>query len=92
MKRNHFKVEEIIRMLREAEVHLSQGKSVAQVSRELGITEQTYYRWRKEYGGMKVSQARRLKELEQENARLKRAVADLTLDKLILREALEGNY
>jgi len=58
----------------------------------LGITEQTYYRWRKEYGGMKVSQARRLKEVEQENARLKRAVADLTLDKLILREALEGNY
>jgi len=79
-------------MLREAEVHLSQGKSVAQVSRELGITEQTYYRWRKEYGGMKVSQARRLKELEQENVRLKGAVADLTLDKLILREALEGNY
>ena len=62
------------------------------MSRELGITEQTYYRWRKEYGGMKVSQARRLKELEQENTRLKRAVADLTLDKLILREALEGNY
>ena len=92
MKRNRFKVEEIIRMLREAEVHLSQGNSVAQVSRELGITEQTYYRWRKEYGGMKVSQARRLKELEQENVRLKRAVADLTLDKLILREALEGNY
>ena len=92
MKRNRFAVEQIIRMLREAEVHLSQGKSVKLVSRELGITEQTYYRWRKEYGGMKVSQARRLKELEQENARLKRAVADLTLDKLILRETLEGNY
>ncbi len=92
MKRNRFTVEQIIRMLREAEVHLSQGKSVRLVSRELGITEQTYYRWRKEYGGMKVSQARRLKELEQENGRLKRAVADLTLDKLILREALEGNY
>ncbi len=92
MKRNRFTVEQIIRMLREAEVHLSQGKSVKPVSRELGITEQTYYRWRKEYGGMEVSQARRLKELEQENARLKRAVADLTLDKLILREALEGNY
>ena len=92
MKRNRFTVEQIIRMLREAEVYVSQGKSIAQVSRELGITEQTYYRWRKEYGGMKVSQARRLKELEQENARLKRAVADLTLDKLILREALEGNY
>ena len=92
MKRNRFTVEQIIRMLREAGVHLSQGKSVKLVSRELGITEQTYYRWRKEYGGMKVSQARRLKELEQENTRLKRAVADLTLDKLILREALEGNY
>jgi transposase-like protein len=92
MKRKRFTAEQIIRMLREAEVHLSQGKSVKRVSRELGITEQTYYRWRKEYGGMKVSQARRLKELEQENTRLKRAVADLTLDKLILREALEGNY
>ena len=92
MKRNRFTVEQIIRMLREAEVHLSQGKSVKLMSRELGITEQTYYRWRKEYGGMKVSQARRLKELEQENTRLKRAVADLTLDKLILRETLEGNY
>jgi len=92
MKRKRFTVEQIIRMLREAEVHLSQGESVKLLSRELGITEQTYYRWRKEYGGMKVSQARRLKELEQENTRLKRAVADLTLDKLILREALEGNY
>jgi putative transposase len=92
MKRKRFTAEQIIRMLREAEVHLSQGKSVKLVSRELGITEQTYYRWRKEYGGMKVSQARRLKDLEQENTRLKRAVADLTLDKLILREALEGNY
>ena len=79
-------------MLREAEVHLSQGKSIKLVSRELGITEQTYYRWRKEYGGMKISQARRLKELEQENSRLKRAVADLILDKLVLKEALEGNY
>jgi transposase-like protein len=92
MKRKRFTVEQIIRMLREAEVHLSQGKSVKLMSRELGITAQTYYCWRKEYGGMKVSQARRLKELEQENTRLKRAVADLTLDKLILREALEGNY
>jgi putative transposase len=92
MKGKRFTVEQIIRMLREAEVHLSQGKSIKLVSRELGITEQTYYRWRKEYRGMKVSQARRLKELEQENSRLKRAVADLTLDKLILREALEGNY
>ena len=63
-----------------------------QISRELGITEQTYYRWRREYGGMKVSQARRLKELERENGRLKRAVADLTLDKLILEEAAKGNF
>ena len=62
------------------------------ISRELGITEQTYYRWRREYGGMKVSQARRLKELERENGRLKRAVADLTLDKLILEEAAQGNF
>ncbi len=92
MKRKRFTVEQIIRMLREAEVYVSQGKSIAQVTRELGIAEQAFYRWRKEYGGMKVSQARRLKELEQENSRLKRAVADLTLDKLILREALEGNY
>ena len=76
--------EQIITGLREAEVGLAHGKSVKLISRELGITEQTYYRWRREYGGMKVSQARRLKELERENGRLKRAVADLTLDKLIL--------
>ena len=71
---------------------LARGKSVKLISRELGITEQTYYRWRREYGGMKVSQARRLKELERENGRLKRAVADLTLDKLILEEAAKGNF
>ncbi len=71
---------------------LARGKSVKLMSRELGITEQTYYGWRREYGGMKVSQARRLKELERENGRLKRAVADLTLDKLILEEAAEGNF
>ena len=84
--------EQIITTLREAEVGLARGKSVKLISRELGITEQTYYRWRREYGGMKVSQARRLKELERENGRLKRAVADLTLDKLILEEAAEGNF
>ena len=77
---------------REAEVGLARGTSVKLISRELGITEQTYYRWRREYGGMKVSQARRLKERERENGRLKRAVADLTLDKLILEEAAEGNF
>ena len=86
------KPEQIITALREAEVGLARGKSVKLISRELGITEQTYYRWRREYGGMKVSQARRLKELERENGRLKRAVADLTLDKLILEEAAEGNF
>ena len=84
--------EQIITALREAEVSLARGKSVKLMSRELGITEQTYYRWRREYGGMKVSQARRLKELERENGRLKRAVADLTLDKLIVEEAAKGNF
>ncbi len=79
-------------MLREAEVELSRGEKVKQVCRNIGVSEQTYYRWRKEYGGMKVSQVRRLKDVEKENVRLKRAVADLTLDKLILQEALEGNY
>ena len=83
MGRKRHTPEQIITTLREAEVGLARGKSVKLISRELGITEQTYYRWRREYGGMKVSQARRLKELERENGRLKRAVADLTLDKLI---------
>jgi transposase-like protein len=92
MARKRFTPEQIIGMLREAEVRLSQGEKVKGICRGLGITEQTYYRWRKDYGGMKVSQARRLKELERENARLKKAVAELTLDKLILKEALEGNY
>ena len=92
MARKGFSPEQIIGMLREAEVRLSQGEKVKGICRVLGITEQTYYRWRKEYGGMKVSQARRLKELERENGRLKKAVAELTLDKLILKEALEGNF
>ena len=89
MGRKRHTPEQIITALREAEVGLARGKSVKLMSRELGITEQTYYRWRREYGGMKVSQARRLKERERENGRLKRAVADLTLDKLILEEAAE---
>ena len=92
MGRKRHTPEQIITALREAEVGLVRGKSVKLISRELGITEQTYYRWRREYGGMKVSQARRLKELERENGRLKRAVADLTLDKLILEEAAKGNF
>ncbi len=85
-------VEQIIGKLREAEVRLSQGETVAQVSRFLGVTEQTYYRWRMEYGGLKLNQAKRLKELERENGRLRQAVADLTLDKLILKEAASGNF
>ncbi len=91
MARKGFTPEQIIGMLREAEVRLSQGEKVKGICRNLGITEQTYYRWRKDYGGTKVSQAKRLKELERENGRLKKAVAELTLDKLILKEALEGN-
>jgi len=84
--------EQIISMLREADVELSRGQRVGKVCRGLGITEQTYYRWRREFGGMKVSQAKRLKALERENSRLKGAVAELTLDKMIFKEALEGNY
>ena len=92
MKRKRYSPEQIIVMLREAEVRISQGMAVGEVSRQLGIAEQTYYRWRKEYGGLKTTQARKMKDLEKENTRLKKAVADLTLDKLILQEALEGNY
>jgi len=91
MPRKAFKPEQIIGKLREAEVMLSQGATVGEASRQLGITEQTYYRWRREYGGMRVEQARRLQELEKENARLKRLVADITLDNAILKEAARGN-
>jgi transposase-like protein len=92
MSRKRFSVEQIIGHLREAEVLLAQGKTVGEICRQIGVSEQSYYRWRREYGGLKVDQARRLKDLEQENARLKRVVADLTLDKLILKEAAEGNW
>jgi transposase-like protein len=92
MPRKRYNAEEIIHKLREADVLLSQGHSVKRVSKQLGVAEQTYYRWRKAYGGMKVDQARRLKDLEVENARLKRAVADLTVDKLILKEVTEGQF
>ncbi len=85
-------VEQIIGMIREAEVQIAQGATIAEVCRSLGVSEQTYYRWRKEYGGLKLDQARRLKDLERENARLRQAVADLTLDKQILKEAAEGNF
>ena len=92
MSRRRRTPEQIITALREAEVGLANGETVALVSRELGISEQTYYRWRQEFGGMKIDQARRLKELEKENGRLKRAVANLTVDKLILEEAAKGNF
>ena len=91
MAKKAFKPEQIIGKLREAEVFLSQGLTVGEVSRKLWVTEQTYYRWRKEYGGMRVEQAKRLKALEQENTRLKRLVADITLDNAILKEAARGN-
>ncbi len=92
MSRKRFSVEQIINHLREAEVLLAQGQRVGEICRGIGVSEQSYYRWRREYGGLKVDQARRLKDLEQENTRLKRAVAELTLDKLILKEAAEGNW
>ncbi len=92
MPRKRYSVEQVINHLREAEVLLAQGQTVGEICRRIGVSEQSYYRWRREYGGLKVDQARRLKELEQENTRLKRAVADLTLDKLILKEAAEGNW
>jgi len=91
MPRKRYTPEQIINSLRESEVLLSQGNTAAQAARHLGITEQTYYRWRKEYGGMRINQAKRLKELEKENARLKKLVADQALDLAILRDVAEGN-
>ena len=84
--------EQIIRKLREAEIELAKGRSIREVCKQLGVTDQTYYRWRKEYGGIRTDQARRLKELERENGRLKKVVADLTLDNVILKEAASGNF
>jgi transposase-like protein len=92
MKKRGYAAEQIIGKLREAEVLLSQGSTVGEASRKLGVTEQTYYRWRREYGGMRLDQARRFKELEKENGRLKRLVADLTLDNAILKEVTRGNF
>ncbi len=92
MARKRYTPEQIIGMLREAEVRLSQGEKVGEISRSLGILEQSCYRWRHEYGGLKVSQARRLKDLEKENQRLRKAVSDLTLDALILKKVVEGKY
>ena len=92
MARKRHTAEQIIGLLRQAEVALAQGRTVGEICRELGVSEASFYRWRAEYGGLKVDQARRLKDLERENARLKRAVAELTLDKLFLKEAAEGNF
>ena len=83
--------EQIVNKLRQADVELAKGQSIAAVCKQIGVTDQTYYRWRKEYGGLKVDQAKRFKELEQENARLKRLLADAELDKAILREAARPN-
>jgi len=92
MARKRYSAEQIIHMLRQAEIKLAAGKVTGEVARELGISEQTYYRWRKLYGGMQISQAKKLKDLERENTRLKKLVADLSVDKDILEEALKGNY
>ena len=92
MVRKTFTPEQIINKLRETEVHINQGVSISEASRRIGVTEQTYDRWRKEYGGLRIEQAKKLKSLEKENARLKKLVADLSLDKAILKEAAEGNF
>ena len=86
------KPEEIVAKLRQVDVQVSQGQSVAEAIRGIGVTEVTYYRWRQEYGGLKSDQVRRMKEMEVENQRLRKAIADLTLDKLILQEAARGNF
>ena len=91
MGRKTYKAEQIIGKLREAEVLLNQGGTVGEASKKIGVSEQTYYRWRKEYGGMRVDQAKRLKELEKENSQLKQLVADLSLDNAILKEVSKGN-
>jgi transposase-like protein len=91
MARKRYATEQIIGMLREAEVRLSRGETIGLICR-LGISEQSYYRWRRAYGGLKLDQAKHFKDLERENARIRKAVSDLTLDKLILKEAAEGKY
>ena len=92
MARKRHSTEQIVNKLPEAEVHLGQGLTVPEVSRKLGVTEQTYYRWRKEYGGIKTDQVRKLKALEKENAQLKKLVADLSLDKAMLQRVASGNF
>ena len=92
MSKKRYGSEQIINKLREAEIMLSKGGTIGEASRKIGVTEQTYYRWRKQYGGMRIEQARRLKELEKENPRLKKLVADLSLDNAILKEVSRGNF
>ena len=92
MPRKGHSPEQVLNKLRQVEVAVAGGKSVGRAVREIGVTDHTYYRWRREYGGLNLDQARRLKKLEQENARLKRTVADLALDNQILKEAAEGNF
>ena len=92
MGQKRFTSEQIIAKLREAEVEISRGQSVPQACRKIGVTEQTYYRWRKTYGGLRLDQAKRLKELEKENSRLKRLVAELSLEKQVLRDVAQGNF
>ena len=92
MVKKGYTPEQIINKLREAEILLNQGSPVGEASRKIGVTEQTYYRWRKEYGGLRIEQAKKLKTMEKENARLKRLVVDISLDNAILKEVAEGNY
>ena len=92
MGKKRHSAEEIVSKLRQVDVLIAQGRTVADAIRQIGVTEVTYYRWRSEYGGLKSDQVKRLKELEMENARLRRAVSDLTLEKLILKEAASGNW
>ena len=92
MPKKRYKPEEIVAKLRQVDVLVSQGQNIADAIRQIGVSEVTYYRWRQEYGGLKTDQVKRLKELEPENTRLRRAVSDLTLDKLILQEAARGNF
>ena len=92
MPRKKHTPEQVVNKLREAEVAMAQGSTVAEASRQIGVTEQTFYRWRDEYGGLRIDQVKRLKRLESENTRLKRAIADLPLDNQILKEATEGNF
>ena len=92
MPKKRYTPEEIVAKLRQVDVLVSEGHNIADAIRQIGVSEVTYYRWRQEYGGLKTEQVKRLKELEQENARLRRAISDLTLDKLILQEAARGNF